>query len=99
MSRGSLHSLKAIAENGTMSNGQQSLSNVFDRYNTPKHVLYLQFVRKNYGYQTSKMLSTKKAAWSHALVIANTVFFHVVDALGLDFNVSSAFCGQFGNVG
>ena len=25
--------------------------------------------------------------------------FHVVDALGLDFNVCSAFCGQFGNVG
>jgi len=98
MSRGSLHSLKAIAENGTMSNGQQSLNNVVDRYNTPKHVLYLQFVRKNYGYQTSKILSTKKAAWSSSGNRQHRLF-HVVDALGLDFNVCSAFCGQFGNVG
>jgi len=60
MSRGSLHSLKAIAENGTMSNGQQSLNNVFDRYNTPKHVLYLQFVRKITAIKHRKYYQPKK---------------------------------------
>jgi len=97
MSRGSLHSLKAIAENGTMSNGQQNLNNVFDRYNTPCFIstvctkkLRLSIIENTINQKSS--MEPCSGNRQHRL-------FHVVDALGLDFNVCSAFCGQFGNVG
>jgi len=99
MSRGSLHSLKAIAENGTMSNGQQSLNNVVDRYNTPKHVLYLQFVRKKLRLSNIENTINQKSSMEPCSGNRQHRLLHVVDALGLDFNVCSAFCGQFGNVG